>query len=171
MITQPSASSWSGFSALGKVLQGFGAFESGQEQKNAAFYNAALATRNAQIIRQGAELTEYQQKKNLESMVGRQQAQYAASGVAVGVGSPVDTMVDTLSKGYLDISIARYNNAIAARGLESEAEMLRYEGKETVREGTFRAGLSLLEAASSYQRPAKNKDLDPDARFTRGGSF
>jgi hypothetical protein len=154
-----TASSWSGFSSLGKVIQGFGQYQSGQQAQGAYNYNAALQYQNAQVVRQSADLTEYQQKKNLESIVGRQQAQYAASGVSVTSGSPMDVMVETLSKGYLDIAISRYNSEIAARGYESQAEMDRYYGKQAAREGSMRAGLSLLESAADYKQPRKKDEL------------
>jgi hypothetical protein len=155
MISQPSASTFSGMNVLSQGLSAFGLFQSGQQQKAAANYNAQIAGQNATVARESGALTEYQQKKNLEAMVGTQAAQFAAGGVSVTSGSPIDVMTDTLSKGYLDIAINKYSTELAARGYESQAAMDKYEGNQAATEGTFKAGLSLLKAAADAEKPSK----------------
>lgn len=143
---------------LTKGLSAFGLFQSGQQEKSAYAYNASLAEQNAQVVRQSYQLTEYQKKKNLEAMVGTQAAQFAAGGVSVTSGSPIDVMTDTLSKGYLDIAIDKYSSELAARVYESQAAMDRYTGKQAAREGIFKSGLTLLQAATEYEKSSKKTE-------------
>ncbi len=155
MVTNSSASTFAGLDVLSKGLSAFGLFQQGQQQKAAYNYNAAIAGQNAVVAQQSEALTEFQQKKNLEALVGSQQAQFAAGGVSVTSGSPIDVMTDTLSKGYLDIAINKYNTELAIRGYKSQQEMDIYAGKQAATEGTFKAGASLLAAAAEAEKPSK----------------
>ena len=134
----------------GAGISAYGQYTSGQQANDAYGYNAVLAENNAKLIRQSAELVEYQQKKNLEATVGNQMARYAARGISVGTGSPLDVMTDTLAKGYLDIAVQNYNSEISARGQESDAAMSRYTGKQTQKRSTLNAGLTLLKGVTNY---------------------
>lgn len=155
MMTLP-ANLMAGMDLLGTGISAFGAFQTGNQAKGAYDYNASLADQNAEQIKHSNELTEYQKKKNLEAHVGMQAAQYAGSGIDVNTGSPIDVMTDTLSKGYLDIAIDKYNAELAQRGYQSDAEMKRAEGSAVKRESTLKAGLGLLKGAASYAEKQSN---------------
>ena len=158
MFTMPVSKP--GLNLLGSGISAYGQYQSGRQAESAYNYNASLAEQNATVVRQSQQLTEYQKKKNLEAQVGHQIAQYAGSGVDVNTGSPIDVMTDTLSKGYLDIAIDKYNAELSARGYESEAAMKRYEGKQIRRESTLQAGLGLLKGATTYQeKMTETKDI------------
>lgn len=142
-------------------ISAFGTYQQGQQAAGAYGQNAAIALEQAKATRTRAELSTFQKQKNLESAIGQQRSQYAAAGVSVLVGSPVDVMVDTLSKGYLDQAIDRYNNEVAARGFESEAAMDRYKAKQVKRESLLKAGLGLFEAGVKYDyKPSQSSYID-----------
>lgn len=147
MISQPSASGFKHLGILGQGLEAFGILQTGQQMGDAYDYNAAIAREKAKAASYSGELTTFQQEKNLESLIGRQRAQYAAAGVKVDTGSPLDVMVDTLAKGHLDMAITKYNDSLAVRSYEAEAAMNEYTKRQTRRESLLQAGVSLFKGA------------------------
>lgn len=163
----------------GAGLGAFGQYQSGQDAKNQAEYNAKVAqqeaglirtsgNREVDIIRQNAILDEYRQRKSLRESTGTQVARYAKSGVAF-TGSPLDAIADSISNAELEISIGQWNarnNAAttawntenAARGAESTASMRRWEGGQAARAGTTKALSTLLTSGTeSYSKIKKEK--------------
>lgn len=145
-----TASTLSAMSFATGGLKAFGEYQTGKQMQSAYNYNADIFEQKAEATRQSAALQEIQQRKQLAKDIGYQQTAYAGSGVAVGTGSPLDTMVDSLSNGYMNIAINKYNNEVAARGNESAAAMSRYEGSQARREETSKAALTLLQGATTY---------------------
>ena len=163
----------------GMVIQGIGTYQAGQEAKKAAEYNAKIdeqeaanirfgAERETGIIKQNAVLNEYRQRKQLERETGTQVGAYAASGVDVGTGSPLDVIADDIANAELKISIDKwtaenqaamttYNAATTASGLESGASEQRRSGRATARVATLKAGGTLLSAAGKYKSTIGNK--------------
>ena len=149
----PSAANAGTYAALNLFAGGakaFGQYQQGQQQNEAYNYNADIYRQKADATRASSTLSEIQQKKILAKRIGEQTAAYAAAGVNPMTGSPVDTLVDSLSNGYLDMAISKYNDEVAARGNESAAAMAEYAGAQAKRSGVAAAGLSLLEAGAAY---------------------
>lgn len=157
----------------------YGSYQEGQDAQKAANYNATIeeqeagliragAARETDIIKQNAVLNEYRQRKDLETLTGRQVSGYAASGVSVGTGSPLDVIADSIATNELDISINKwnaeneatmvaYNAETGARGKESSATMLRRYGKASATKGMYKAGSTLLSSASTLYKGGKTK--------------
>lgn len=137
-----------------KGVQAYGQYKAGKAEKTAYNYNADIEQQKADVTRQASQLYEFQATKNLQALIGNQRTQYAASGIDVTGGSPIEVMTDTLSKGYLDIAIQKYNYETAARGFESQSVMDRYAGKQKEKLANAQAISSLLsaggDAASSF---------------------
>lgn len=162
----------SGFAAMGLAaasLSAFGSVEEGNQKAGAYDYNANIALQSAEAVRARQRLTEYQKTKNLQSLIGEQRTQYAASGVKVDAGSPIDTMTETLSRGYLDIAISKYNDEIAARSYESQAAMDRYYGKQEKRQGLLKAGISLISGGASYMGSMGTGSAPSMAKYVNEG--
>ncbi len=143
MSWTPSAQTLSNIGSMGNILSAFGQYQEGRQAQVAQNYNADIFKQRADVTRQGGILEHDAYKKKIDLVIGEQIAGYAASGVDVSTGSPLETIKDSLANGYLDMAINDYNNEIAARSYESEAQMLRYKGKQVAREATMRAGMTV----------------------------
>lgn len=113
--------------AGGKIL-------SGQEQKQAYDYNAAITTLNTnnQVQANTQKFTE---------LVGRQATAYAASGVDITSGSPLLIMAATQARG------ATEGEQIEEAGTE-EANLQRYYGRIAAFSGTMSGIGSFLQGIS-----------------------
>ena len=163
-----------------------------KETKEAANYNAKIdeqnarlirtgARREAGIIRQNAVLNEYRQRKRLEYITGEQTGAYAARGVSVSTGSPLDVMAETIAAGELEIAIGQwnaenetavstYNAEVAARNKESEAKLRRRYGKSAATTATYQAAGTLLSTAGTYSTVGKARTIG-GPKFEQIGSY
>jgi hypothetical protein len=119
-----------GTSALGSLATGFGQYESGQEQKQAYDYNAAIAIQRMQDQMQESEA-------KYSTLIGKQAASYAKSGVDVSSGSPLLVMAHTA------LMSGREQASEAQAGTE-EANLQRYYGRVAAFQGTFGGITSFL---------------------------
>ena len=114
-------------SGLSAGIQAFASYRQGQAQAAAAEYqsqvmrnNAVVAERRAQdSLLRGARA---EQEKRLETAqrIAGQRAAFAAAGVAVDEGSPLNVYADTAMFGELDALTIRTN-------AQNEAQAFRYE--------------------------------------------
>jgi len=150
----------------GAGVQAFGQYQQGQQEKQMYEYNAkvaeaeagatkAVAQREADIIRQNAVLNEYRQRKQQAAMTGAQVGAYAASGVKVNTGSPLNVIADSIANSELEIQIGQwnakneanatlYNAEIAGMKGKSQADMYRRYGANAATNAMFRAGSTLI---------------------------
>ena len=157
---------------IGGAVSAYGTYQEGQEEKQAQEYNAVIEERNAALIRAGAKketsiikqnavLNEYRQRKQLAIVTGAQTGGYAARGVSVSTGSPLEVMTDTIANAELEIAIgqwsaqneidvATYNAEVAARQKESSAMLRRVYGKSAAKTATYQAAGTLLSSAGKY---------------------
>jgi predicted nucleotide-binding protein (sugar kinase/HSP70/actin superfamily) len=132
---------------LATGLTAFGQIQQGQQQAQAASYNAAVARQKAQAARQAGELEAERIRKQKERLTGRQKALYAKSGVTFS-GSPMEVMIDSATNAEMDALITEYNYSVEASQAESQASMSRYRAGVYQRTGYMRAGQTLLTGAS-----------------------
>jgi len=165
---------------VGGGISAFGQMQAGQEEKQAQDYNAqileqnaaterAVAARETDIIKQNAVLNEYRARKSLAITTGEQTGSYAARGVSVGTGSPLDVMADSIANATLEIDIANwnaeneakattYNAEIAAKNKESEARLRRLYGKSAATNSMYSGlGTLLTSGTTAYDRLSKEK--------------
>jgi hypothetical protein len=123
----------------GSVMGATGAYRSAAGQKAALSYQASVADANANINEQQAEValmngqqTEAAQRLKTAAMLGDQKAAFAANGVDVNSGSPIEVMASTKGLGERDAFTIRDNAARMAwayreraKGFQGEASMDR----------------------------------------------
>ncbi len=63
-------------------------------------------------------------------------------------GSPIEVLTESLANAEMDIAIDKYNSEVAARGLRTEAEIERIEGRQRASVGFARAGATFLSTAA-----------------------
>lgn len=102
---------------LGSTLLGAaGQIQQAQATASANRYNAQVADMNAKLsdrrakdaIERGA-IEEQKKRQQVQQVLGKQQAAFAANGVDLTFGSPLDTIVDTSVMGELDALTIRSN--------------------------------------------------------------
>jgi len=129
---------------VGGIMSAWGDYTQGVQQNKAYQYNADLAMQKAQETRAAEALHQTQMERKKQSDTGHQFAEYAGRGVKTNTGSPVDVMVDSISQWNLDMSISSYNAEVSARGLENQAAIDRWTGKQIKREQTTKAVMGLF---------------------------
>lgn len=140
MTPQTQSGATFGVGILSSIFSGLGKYEAGQGERHAYDYNADITLQN---MRQ--KLATNQQ--SFTTLVGRQAAGYAASGVDIASGSPLLIMAATMARG------GQQGEMIREQGTE-EAALERYYGKIAAWQGTmggigsFLSGLS--QAATGY---------------------
>jgi len=140
-----------GFDATGaatSAVAGYGQYESGQEQKSAYDYNAAVAVQQADQAMQTSEA-------KYSGLVGRQASAYARAGVDISSGSPLLVMAHTAAQGAVEQQ-SEYQAG------KEQSDLLKYYGKVAAFSGTiggissFLSGLTKASlSAASIIGPSK----------------
>lgn len=149
-------------SLVGTAFSVIGALNQGQQAKNAAEYNAAVARNNAIASRQQATVAAEAQARKSRAQLGSMRAAYGASGVSME-GSPLDVLESSAAMAELDRQNILYSGELKAGGYESTAglELMRGDAAETG--SYFSAGSALLSGASrmgAFSQPrGGNEDL------------
>ncbi len=104
----------------GGLISAYGQYKEGEQQSQAASYNAAISRREADLLRKSADLDAYRRRKSGERLTSRQTALYAKAGVLLS-GSPLAVIEDTMTEIELDAQIVDYNVRIGTQGLWDEA--------------------------------------------------
>ncbi len=150
-----------GIDATGRVKAGKAAKQIGQLNARSITQTAEL---NASLIEEGSELNagtfaynaaalEYQGidavergreqeelfRKQLRGFIGSQRASYAAQGVEIGEGSPLEVQMDTARQGELDALTIRVSAAREAWGFQTAAQGERLQARATRKLGTLQA--------------------------------
>lgn len=119
-----------------------GAFQDASAQKKAAKVNAQISANNAIISEENAK---YEQRRaqdardrgqkealdvrrRMNTLAGKQRSAFAAGGVAIDSGSPLDTLSDVYSLGNEDVFTTYENADREAKGYEMSAYNFRNQG-------------------------------------------
>ncbi len=130
--------------AVGTAVSAAGAISSGMAQANAANYDAAVDRNNAIQAQQAADEQAVVSQQQTTSKLAQQKVDYAASGVDVGQGTPLDVFSDTATKGKLDALTLRYGGQVQGLRDTSAATLAQYQGSAAETAGFLNAGGTLL---------------------------
>ena len=139
---------------LGSAISAYSAIRQGQQAEAVGRYNARVAEQQATSARQAAAADAETKRRQLDRILGSQRARYGASGVIASEGSPLLVMMQSEEEAALDVARIRAGGAAQAYGLESEANLQRFGGRQARRQsylsasGTFLQGLG--SAAGTY---------------------
>lgn len=122
--------------AAGAVQQGNAAAKAANYQAKVGEMNATISERRAKDAMERGEVEEQRQRMEVQKVLGQQKVAYAASGVDLGFGSPLDTIVDTAVMGELDALTIRSNTyreahdrRVDAANQRAGANISRMEGQ------------------------------------------
>ena len=138
---------------VGTMLSAYGSYQQAQSQAsqqeaaaeaaraqaqytaNVNTYNADVAEQNAADVRKKAAYDAALQRDKLKRAVGAQRLDYAAAGVELSSGSPLETMLQQVRDSELDIQATIYNGELEATEYERKAKLLRYSGQNALTTG------------------------------------
>jgi len=142
--------------AVGTGLTALNQYQQGQNQQKVADWNADLQVQNAKDARAKSEQDAMERLKQAETLKGKQRLAYAAAGVDISSGTPLDTMMQTARDAEMDAINIRKQGELTARNYYSDSEILRYQGKTGAQAATIGAGATILQGAGnaygSYQK-------------------
>ena len=133
----------------GTALAAYGQYEAGQAAKATASYNAKLANNEARAKEQQAHVESRQMQKQKERLLASQRAGFAKGGAMVTEGTPLLLMAEQAGTMELDILNQQRNRANEATALRSEADMMKYQGKQAARAANISAGATVLQGAGN----------------------
>ena len=139
---------------VGLAIGAYGIYSSEQAKAEAASYNKKVARNQAQASRDAARVAGEIRQREIQRILGSQQARLGASGVIPSEGSPLIVQMESASQGELDLARIRYQGETQGRGYESAAILQGFYSKQARTAGQVGAGSSLLtgvgQAGSSY---------------------
>ena len=154
----------------GAVISAIGAINQGQQAKDAANYNAAVANNNAIAARQQAAANAAAQERKSRMQLGSIRAGYGASGITME-GSAMDVLEASAATAELDRQNILYGGELKAGGYESTAGLELMRGEHAVTSSYYAAGGALLRGAGSAMGGSSSSygDGSADAKMTRVG--
>ena len=132
-----------------------------EAQRNQARFQADMMQKNAReaerMSARAMDLGEKEAKKysqQINQLVGRQRAGFAASGVDVNFGTAAAVQKETRDIGFQDVENIRTNAFMQAMGYKTQAQDLSRQARMTRQAGEFEANMTLLSgglnAATTY---------------------
>jgi hypothetical protein len=138
--------------AVGAAVTAVASISSGIAQQNAAEYNAQVDKNNAEQAQEAAGAQASVVEQQAAEKVAAQKAAYAASGVDVNTGTPVDVLTSTAASGKLDALTVRYGGQVRALGDQQAGTLAEYTGSQAAVAGDLGGASSLLQGAGQVQR-------------------
>lgn len=114
--------------------------------------NQVALNQQAESVIEAGKVEEGRSRIQTADIKGKQKTGFAASGVDVGSGSPVDILSDTAAFGELDALTIRQGAEADAESLRSRGVSERLQGKLAKRQGYGNAAGTLLTTGSSIAR-------------------
>lgn len=133
--------------AIGTATTTIGSISSGMAQQQAANYNAEVDRNNAIQAQQASDQQAVVSQQQTQGKLAEQKVMFAASGVDVGTGTPLDVMSDEASKGKLDALTLRYGGLVQGLRDTSAGTLAESQGSAAATAGYLGAGATLLTGA------------------------
>lgn len=128
------------------------AIYSGMQQKEAAEANAELSRREGEAAADAAVAQAEKIRKAARAQAGKANAALAASGVAIGEGTPILINEDIYKNAEDDAYSTLLTGARQRQAANDQASMIEYQGGTAQTAGFLNAGSSLLSAGANYGR-------------------
>lgn len=144
--------------AAASAATAYSTYRQGQTAEAIAENQAQQQRLNAIALRQKAEFEVEQQRARVRKFKGAQRFSLLASGVQLE-GTALDILADTEVQARIDRDIIRHNAELAALGLEQQARISAFTGREAATAGKISAGSTLLASAGKFARRKRSDDL------------
>lgn len=145
--------------AIGGLVQAYGAMQEGKAQQQMYNYQAAVDRNNAADAIERGKVEEDQHRMKVAQVKASQRVGFAASGIDLGSDNVVDTLSDTAMMGELDALTIR-NNAQrestnylnSATGKTAAGKNARSAGNMTAMSTVLGTGATVSDRWSEYKR-------------------
>ena len=134
-----------GISAMGFLSAAKGAEAEGIAQQRANEYNAKINENEATAIetKTAAELD--LKKQQYARLMGSQRASYAAAGVDLSTGSPLEVLTQQAYQAEKDMIATGYSGDVEATSKRNQATLNRFYGDTAVKTADTKATSTLIE--------------------------
>jgi hypothetical protein len=140
----------------GTVMNAYGQYQSGQDAKSAANYQANQLNVNAGQAKAASQVQAGLEARNTQLMVSRARAVAAASGGSADDPTVANIMARIAGEGSFRQRTALYGGESQARQMNMQADALRYQGQQAAQAGKINAVSSLLKGgAQAYSMNTK----------------
>lgn len=133
-----------------------GGLYTADQQKKAGQYEQEVAEQNARLdrvrqdqAREAGNIAEEQQRARVRQVLASQRAAFAAQGVDIGTGTPLEVLGETAGMGYADALTVRSNALREAWGYGVSATNEQNRGRFARWSGNAQATGTLLSTAST----------------------
>jgi len=111
------------------ALSIFAQLQAGEVSSEIGEFNQAVLNKQAEQRIEAGKVEEQKFRRTLADVKSGQKTGFAASGVDVGVGSPVDILADTAALGELDAQTIRHTARVEASNIRARGTSLRLQGE------------------------------------------
>lgn len=139
-----------GVSAVAAVISAVVGVYSAYEQKRAASKAASIQEEQAEAAEKKTKYDVELHRERVKKFLSSQKALYGKSGLALK-GSPLLVLQDTERQAKLDEMAIRLGGDVNAATYQSQANLLRQQGRTAFAAGALQAGTSLLTKYSDYK--------------------
>ena len=135
--------------AVSQIQQGRAAREAGEAQAAIAARNALLAERQAEAEQAAALEAAKVQEAEGKKLLARQRALFAVSGVQIGIGTPLDVIVEQAEVLKAEELTILTEGAISAAQRRGQADIFRAQGSAAKARGRAASRAATLAAGGS----------------------
>jgi len=137
------------FMALSGGISALSSLSAGNFSDQIGKANQAARNKQAEGVIAAGQVEEQQYRYGVADLKGKQKTSFAASGVDISSGSPVDILSDTAAIGELDALTIRSNAATEASNIRQIGSNERLQGKLAKRQSRGQAAGTLLTTGGS----------------------
>lgn len=133
------------------VAAAYGAYtqyQAAKAEKDMYEYQKEVQEYNAALERQKALEAARKHRKDVQRLLATQRAKYAASGLEISEGTPLELFAQTAYEGEMDARNILYVGEMRARGFEMSADLSQFQGKVALWRGKQQAYGTLLSGAA-----------------------
>ena len=126
---------------------GYMAIQQGRAAEQEGKYNAELAAREAESVKEASAHEERESRIEGRQLRARQLLQFTKGGVVPGTGTPLLVGAQTAAKTEQNIAMQKYGYGLQQSRSMSQAKLYRMMDKSKSRASRWQAGSSLLTGA------------------------
>jgi hypothetical protein len=135
--------------AVGAATSAMGAMSQANAARQASSFNAAVAQQDSVAAGQQSAAEQARFARQSRAIQGRAAAGAAESGLVASYGSMADAQLQSAIDLELDAMTLAYRGGLRQRGLDTEAQLHRMEGRAARRQGAFGAAGALLQGGAN----------------------
>jgi hypothetical protein len=140
------------------VASAYATYSASEAQAAQQRYQAKLAKNQAINAQNAAQVEIENRKEHFRRQMASQRAALGASGVQPQEGSPLLVQTDSAEQAALDLARVKYAGDVRSTTYQSEAQLFKWQAKQTQRQGYINTGASLLSsAAGAYGSYSKGR--------------